>query len=113
MEIGMNARPCAVVIVGWARVGLLSVEAAASATYAATTPSELTPFHWDVPMVKVLATVLTGFRAPLRDMITVGSRVNGIAKPPVGPAPIARWVRSAWTADTAWTAATSWGVNRR
>ena len=53
------------------------------------TPSEATPRHSRAPViVTVRATLLIGFSAPVEVNMTLGSRMNGTAKPPAEPVPI-------------------------
>lgn len=98
-------------IVGWARVGALSVAGFASAAKAAVTPAELTPRHSSTAMVSTREISRIGLSAPLLVSMTVGSSANGTANPPADP--VSDMARSASTWPTARTASTSAGLKRR
>src|SRR6185437_12346892 len=88
----MNPRAMKTVTVGWARVGELSVVAAASAWKAQVTPADETPFQMLVLTVTCLAISRKGFLVPCAVRIIEGSMKIGIPKPPaeVGDSAAAR-----------------------
>src|SRR6266581_4491886 len=96
----MNPRAMCTSTVGWARVGELSVAAAASVWNAQVTPALLTPFHWLVLTVTCLAMLRNGFPDSWAVRMIDGSMNTGIPNPPavVVQSPSARNSYQAWTA---------------
>src|SRR6266581_9393481 len=96
----MNPRAMCTSTVGCARVGELSVVAAASVWNAQVTPALDTPFHWFVLTVTCLAIARNGFPDSCAVRMIDGSMNTGIPNPPavVVQSPRARNSYHAWTA---------------
>ena len=89
MVASWNACAMAVAGIGCTRVGVLSLASVASVANAAVTRSEETLRHVFVMIVLTLATLRTGLRTSVPDVMIEGSRVNGSGTP-VEPRPSAR-----------------------
>src|SRR6185295_3164939 len=73
---------------GWAIVGELSVDGAASASYFHETPADERPFHWSLVIVSIRHRFSTGLSDPCAVRMMVGSMITGTAKPPAAGVPI-------------------------
>jgi hypothetical protein len=96
----MNPRAMCTSTAGCARVGLLSVAAAASVWNAQVTPADETPFHRLVLTVTWRAIDRNGLPDPCAVRMIDGSMNTGMPYPPAADvkSAIARYSSHAWTA---------------